>query len=104
MKINIKGSITPPRGTPGANGAYLVDLDVELPVELVTRVMAGRSVSAHYRADRINGEFVSHMLCRCGHYHECIGRRVVSACPVLGCEIQCSGFGPPKRNEHGDIV
>ena len=32
-KIRVKGTIVPPRGTPGANGAYLVDLDVEVPVQ-----------------------------------------------------------------------
>ena len=29
MKYRVKGTVVPPRGTPGANGAYMVDLDVE---------------------------------------------------------------------------
>lgn len=29
MKYRVKGTIVPPRGTPGANGAYVVDLDVD---------------------------------------------------------------------------
>jgi hypothetical protein len=31
MKATVKGSIQPPRGTPGANGAFIVDLEVEIP-------------------------------------------------------------------------
>ena len=31
MKATVKGSIQPPRGTPGANGAYIVDLEIEIP-------------------------------------------------------------------------
>lgn len=31
MKARIHGTIVPPRGTPGANGAYMVDLVVEIP-------------------------------------------------------------------------
>ena len=34
MKIKITGAITPPRGTPGANSAYLVDLEMEIPEAL----------------------------------------------------------------------
>ncbi len=30
MKAKVTGSIIPPRGTPGANGAYLVDLELEV--------------------------------------------------------------------------
>lgn len=29
MKYRVKGTIVPPRGTPGANGAYMVDLEVD---------------------------------------------------------------------------
>ena len=89
MKINVKGSITPPRGTPGANGAYLVDIDVELPEELVSVLTAGKSVSPSARAHIIMGGFVSHEKCICGHFHECVGSRVVNACPT--CEA-CDGF------------
>lgn len=38
MKLTIKGTIQPPRGTPGANGAYTVDLDVEIP-ERIARLI-----------------------------------------------------------------
>ena len=49
MKFHVKGSIRPPRGTPGANGAYSVDLEIETPkrvarlVTMVGYVMARRS-------------------------------------------------------------
>ena len=33
VAITVKGSIQPPRGTPGANGAYIVDLEVSVPLE-----------------------------------------------------------------------
>ncbi|MCK5712977.1 MAG: hypothetical protein KAI25_09685 [Hyphomicrobiaceae bacterium] len=33
VKIRLKGTIQPPRGTPGANGAFLVDLEMEIPVQ-----------------------------------------------------------------------
>lgn len=31
MKFHVKGTIRPPRGTPGANGTYTVDLEIETP-------------------------------------------------------------------------
>ena len=52
MKLKVRGSVQPPRGTPGANSAFLVDLEIDLPervaslVELAGAVlcgMAGRS-------------------------------------------------------------
>ncbi len=36
MKYRVKGTVVPPRGTPGANGAYMVDLDVESEDEMAT--------------------------------------------------------------------
>ena len=47
MKLSIKGTVIPPRGTAGANGAFIFDLDVELPermaalVELAGAVLCG---------------------------------------------------------------
>ena len=32
VRVTVKGTIVPPRGTPGANGAYVVDLEVDVPV------------------------------------------------------------------------
>ena len=46
MKFHIKGSIRPPRGTPGANGAYLVDLDLEIPNRLARMIEAVGATSA----------------------------------------------------------
>ncbi len=46
MKFTIKGSIRPPRGTPGANGAYLVDLDLEVPERLARMIEAVGAMSA----------------------------------------------------------
>ena len=40
MKATIRGSITPPRGTPGANGAYIVDLEVDIPESMADRLLA----------------------------------------------------------------
>ncbi len=31
MKLKVTGSIQPPRGTPGANSAYIVDLEIDVP-------------------------------------------------------------------------
>lgn len=46
MKFRITGSIRPPRGTPGANGAYLVDLDLEVPKRLARMIEAVGAMSA----------------------------------------------------------
>lgn len=36
MIITVKGAITPPRGTPGANSAYMVDLEINVPDQAPT--------------------------------------------------------------------
>lgn len=46
MKFRIKGSIRPPRGTPGANGTYLVDLDLEVPNRLARMIEAVGAMAA----------------------------------------------------------
>lgn len=46
MKFRIKGTIVPPRGTPGANGAYVVDLDLEVPQRLARMIEAVGATSA----------------------------------------------------------
>ena len=46
MKFRIKGSIQPPRGTPGANGAYIVDLDLEVPNRLARMIEAVGAMSS----------------------------------------------------------
>lgn len=50
MKFSVKGTVKPPRGTPGANGTFAVDLQVDVPeriarlVELAGAVIAGQKV------------------------------------------------------------
>ncbi len=38
MKFTIRGTVQPPRGTPGANGAYVVDLTIEIPDSVTLEV------------------------------------------------------------------
>lgn len=46
MKFTVKGTIKPPRGTPGANGVYAVDLELECPQRLARLVaLAGLAMA-----------------------------------------------------------
>lgn len=46
MRFRITGSIRPPRGTPGANYPYLVDLEIEVPQRLARMIEAVGAMSA----------------------------------------------------------
>ena len=47
MKMTVKGTVQPPRGTPGANGAFIFDLEVELPERMAALVeLAGAVLCA----------------------------------------------------------
>lgn len=46
MKFKIHGTIVPPRGTPGANGAYMVDLEIECPQRLGRLIAAAGATLA----------------------------------------------------------
>ncbi len=34
MKLTVRGSVQPPRGSPGANSAFIVDLEIDLPEQI----------------------------------------------------------------------
>ena len=38
MKLTVRGSVQPPRGTPGANSAFIVDLEIDLPERIAALV------------------------------------------------------------------
>ncbi len=40
VTVTVKGTIQPPRGTPGANSAFVVDLEVKIPLEELTEWLA----------------------------------------------------------------
>lgn len=54
MKYRVKGTIVPPRGTPGANGAYMVDLEVdgeEVAAKLTATLGDPVALGARVRSD-----------------------------------------------------
>ncbi len=56
MKFHVKGTIRPPRGTPGANGAYTVDLEIEAPQRIGRLAALAGYVIASRVGDDVPGD------------------------------------------------